>query len=572
MTVTELAPPTTEGFGYLPDPTAVGLDALYVNVRYQSEPSTPHSILQTPMNREGFSDGMIPAVSVPYQKHGESLEDTFKRIGEEYDIFTHRDNYAPGLADNDFFKGHFYTPKPKEPLLAEPGESLDQYRLRLRKHYIHSATEDAGWDIGVPQEFSGPGGRYDGHLFQHDSGLLTLGNAVTNRPDLVRKTALNFKALIERGGFIPNATARFYANRGQIPHFAQITELLIDLEGPQVLEEFLPALEQEYAWWMSGDPDEAARDPIGSASNVVRMPDGSILNRYASTSRRPRLEAFKEDLEYATLAASGLTGVARQRRMEAYYAHVAAGAAEGHDFHAGMTSDGVNMHEIEVSNRVQVGLNARLATHEMLLARAYRQRGDTDKANRMQQQINARVASINTYQWNGEEFCDYNFVRGTHAEPDATMTYPLLAGISNRIQDAAVVEAMRAYEQPNGVSFSANSSKNYNWRQDTVWAFTVVEVAGALACAGGRLGGETGRQAKERADGIRTRYVRAVRATFRSMRMTPERLHSQCIDQPAEGGEYDPVPSFAPTVEAVAALEARDPYSGRSVAQIALRN
>jgi alpha,alpha-trehalase len=372
------------------------------------------------------------------------------------------------------------------------------------------------------------------------------------------------KGMVERGGYIPNASSRIYADRGQIPEFADVIELLAEHEGPQVLEEFRGALEREYEWWTSGDPDEAARNPAGSDSNVVRMPDGSVLNRYATISRRPRLEAFKEDVDFAMIAAQGLTGEAHRKRMEEYNFHVRAGAAEAHDFHPGMTKDGVSMPEIEVGKRAQVALNAKLVKPELLLMQAYQQRGDHDAAEKYRQAAQARVDGINSNFWDSESrtYRDRNFITGEFAEPDATMTYPLEVGISSKDQGQGVVDAMQDYLQPGGFVFTLNPADNFNWRRRSAWPFTAKHVIRGLARAGFEQGVEG---AADLAETGKMRFLMGGAVAYEQMGMTPEKIDAYDPTTLASGGEYEVVPAFAPMAEVLLYLsmfDSRRPMKG----------
>ncbi|MGG2319881.1 trehalase family glycosidase, partial [Salmonella enterica] len=76
--------------------------------------------------------------------------------------------------------------------------------------------------------------------------------------------------------------------------------VLMDGKGVQVLEQYLPQLEKEYAFWMDGadrlDADNNAH------RRVVRLFNGTVLNRYWDDKEGPRPEAYTEDLHIASLA------------------------------------------------------------------------------------------------------------------------------------------------------------------------------------------------------------------------------------------------------------------------------
>ena len=67
-----------------------------------------------------------------------------------------------------------------------------------------------------------------------------------------------------------------------------MVELLAEVKGNEVYEEYLPALQKEYNYWM---------DETGPTKHIVKMPDGSVLNRYYDQLDTPRPESYRQDLE-----------------------------------------------------------------------------------------------------------------------------------------------------------------------------------------------------------------------------------------------------------------------------------
>ncbi len=71
---------------------------------------------------------------------------------------------------------------------------------------------------------------------------------------------------------------------------------LFEEDGVRGARRYLDHLKMEYAFWMDGAesliPNQAYR-------HVVRMPDGSLLNRYWDDRDTPRDESWLEDVETA---------------------------------------------------------------------------------------------------------------------------------------------------------------------------------------------------------------------------------------------------------------------------------
>lgn len=121
-----------------------------------------------------------------------------------------------------------------------------------------------------------------------------LGLAESGREDLLKCMADNFAWMIENYGHIPNGNRTYYLSRSQPPVFALMVELFEEdgVRGARYLDH----LKMEYAFWMDGAesliPNQAYR-------HVVRMPDGSLLNRYWDDRDTPRDESWLEDVETA---------------------------------------------------------------------------------------------------------------------------------------------------------------------------------------------------------------------------------------------------------------------------------
>jgi alpha,alpha-trehalase len=138
--------------------------------------------------------------------------------------------------------------------------------------------------LPLPYPYIVPGDRFD-EIYYWDSYFIMLGLRQSGREDLLKNELDNFAVLIDRYGHIPNGNRTYYLSRSQPPFFAQMVRLAADREGDQVYLRYLPQLRQEYAYWMDGHDKIAA----GSAyRHLVRLPDGTLLNRYWDERATPR--------------------------------------------------------------------------------------------------------------------------------------------------------------------------------------------------------------------------------------------------------------------------------------------
>lgn len=142
--------------------------------------------------------------------------------------------------------------------------------------------------LALPQSYIVPGGRFS-ETYYWDSYFTMLGLAESGREDLLKCMADNFARMIENYGHIPNGNRTYYLSRSQPPVFALMVELFEE-DGVRGARRYLDHLKMEYAFWMDGAesliPNQAYR-------HVVRMPDGSLLNRYWDDRDTPRDESAR---------------------------------------------------------------------------------------------------------------------------------------------------------------------------------------------------------------------------------------------------------------------------------------
>jgi alpha,alpha-trehalase len=226
-----------------------------------------------------------------------------------------------------------------------------------------------------------------------------LGLKESGETDMIENMIKNFAYLIETYGHIPNGNRSYYIGRSQPPFFAAMVQLLASIKSDEVYTTYLPALEKEYNFWMDGvtklKPGQAYR-------RVVKLKDGTVLNRYWDDSNEPRQESYREDV--ATAAKSG-------RNKIEMYKQLRAGAESGIDFSSRWFADGKNIITIQTTNTIAVDLNALLYNLELTIAKAKLIKGDEVSANEFRKKASTRQAAIDKYCWNKQLnfYTDYNF-------------------------------------------------------------------------------------------------------------------------------------------------------------------
>jgi alpha,alpha-trehalase len=218
--------------------------------------------------------------------------------------------------------------------------------------------------IPLPTSYVVPGGRFR-EVYYWDSYFTMQGLVESGRTDLVKGMLDNFAHLVSTVGHIPNANRTYYLSRSQPPYFAAMVGLYATATDTARAVPYLDALEQEHAFWMEG---AAALAPGEAHRRVVRLRDGTLLNRYWDDRPEPRPESYREDYQLAQTVPPA--------QREALYRNIRASAESGWDFSSRWMRDPKDLRTLETVDLVPVDLNALLYHAERTIAalRAFRGR------------------------------------------------------------------------------------------------------------------------------------------------------------------------------------------------------
>lgn len=252
--------------------------------------------------------------------------------------------------------------------------------------------------LPLPYPYIVPGGRFR-EIYYWDSYFTMLGLKESGENEMIENMIKNFAYLIETYGHIPNGNRSYYIGRSQPPFFAAMVQLLASIKGDDVFTVYLPALENEYAYWMDGAAKVRPGQPY---RRVVKLKDGAILNRYWDDSNVPRQESYREDIE--TAAKSG-------RNKVEMYKQLRAGAESGIDFSNRWFADGKNITSIQTTNYIAIDLNSLLYNLELVIAKGKLLKGDQQGSEEFRKKASTRQAAIDKYCWNKNlnYYTDYNF-------------------------------------------------------------------------------------------------------------------------------------------------------------------
>jgi alpha,alpha-trehalase len=264
--------------------------------------------------------------------------------------------------------------------------------------------------LALPHPYIVPGGRFT-EVYYWDSYFTMLGLKESGEIKTIENMVDNFAFLINTYGHIPNGNRSYYLSRSQPPFFGMMVELLAGIKGKQVYKKYLPALQKEYNFWMDG----VATVKNGEAyKRVIKLADGTVLNRYCDDFNIPRQEGHKEDVKTAEEAVNEKMMTRKfgsEEAMNAFmktekqvaYKHLRSAAESGWDFSSRWFTDATKLSTIHTTDFAPVDLNSLIYKLEDILL------ANGGKANSAIHENRAKA--IKNLMWNSNVnfYCDYNF-------------------------------------------------------------------------------------------------------------------------------------------------------------------
>lgn len=368
---------------------------------------------------------------------------------------------SSGFDLSEFVNKNFTLPKEHATdYKGDPNKSAAEHIHALWNVLTRNPEKEKSSLIPLPHPYVVPGGRFR-EIYYWDSYFTMLGLQVSNRIDLIEHMVNNFAHLIDTIGYIPNGNRQYYVGRSQPPFFSLMVNLLSS-HKPDALAHYFPQLAKEYAFWMKGA--DQLSEKTQTQHRVVRMPNGSVLNRYWDEHNTPRPESYKEDIELAHQS---------DQKPDEIYRHLRAAAESGWDFSSRWFRDEHSFSTIHTTEIIPVDLNCLLYSLEKTLAEVSLKRGDSKQANAYLQKSEKRKASILTYCWSSEKkfFFDFDFVANKQKESyTLASAFPLFFEIATP-QQASGVEAIikTKFLKPGGLTTTLlNSSQQ--WDAPNGWA------------------------------------------------------------------------------------------------------
>ena len=237
--------------------------------------------------------------------------------------------------------------------------------------------------IPLPYAYVVPGGRFQ-EIYYWDSYFTCLGLAVSGHTDWIESMVANFAYLIGEYGHIPNGNRVYFLSRSQPPFFCQMLQLLQKQGNLNAISQYLPQLQAEYSFWMSGE-------------RAIRLDAGPLVNRYWDEVNIVRPEAYRKDT-------ATYQNALRDRQLN-LHRNIRAACESGWDFSSRwlIGSDSSTIRAIEIA---PIDLNCLLYDIERQLAEHSAAPSDRKL---YQSAAEARKNAIQDLFWDKDEgwFCDY---------------------------------------------------------------------------------------------------------------------------------------------------------------------
>lgn len=362
-----------------------------------------------------------------------------------------------------FVQVNFTLPKDGEKYVPPAGQSLREHIDGLWPVLTRSTTNAEKWDslLPLPEPYVVPGGRFR-EIYYWDSYFTMLGLAESNHWDKVSDTVANFAYEIDSWGHIPNGNRTYYLSRSQPPFFAFMVELLAQHDGNDALKKYLPQMLKEYSYWMEG---VETLQPGQQNKRVVKLDDGTILNRYWDERDSPRPESWVEDIATAKSNPN--------RPATEIYRDLRSAAASGWDFSSRWMDNPNQLGTLRTTSIVPVDLNALMYKMEKMIALASKAAGDDAKAAQYDGFANARQKGIEKYLWNDKEgwYADYDLKsHKVRNQLTAAALFPLYVNAAAKDRASKVATATQAHLlQPGGLATTSVKS-GQQWDAPNGWA------------------------------------------------------------------------------------------------------
>ena len=407
---------------------------------------------------------------------------------------------------------------------TSPGETIDSHIKALWTYLKREPDQETQWGsslIPLPYSYIVPGGRFR-EIYYWDSYFTQLGLLADHEDVTFQNMVKNFAQLSLSLGRIPNGNRNYYRGRSQPPFFSYMVALWQERYGAKSATQFLPALKQEYAFWMEGAENLVAGQ---GHARVVRLEDG-VLNRDWDDKPAPRPESYKEDVALSAQAAKSLG-----RTPSDIYRDLRAGAESGWDYSTRWFQDPKEFTTIQTTALLPIDLNSLLYHLEIEISRLSRVVGDPAGSQKFHDLAETRQRLIQKYLWDEAHgvFRDYNWREGQlSSETTVATVVPLFAGVASPAQAQRIASVLEKDFLKAGGLVTTELTSGQQWDAPNGWPpHQWMAYAGLKRYGFNKL-----------AEKIRDRWLKLNRKVFNSTGKLMEKYNVVDLSLKSGGGEY----------------------------------
>ncbi len=387
-----------------------------------------------------------------------------KRSLEEIVTEYNREKSGPGFNLNTFVLNNFSLPESFAADFRSDANKTPAEHIQLLWDVLTRQPKSTGGSlIPLPHPYVVPGGRFR-EIYYWDSYFTMLGLKVSGRVDMIQNMIDNFSFLIDTLGYIPNGNRTYFVGRSQPPFYSLMIKLLAIEKGNGILKKYLPQLEKEYAFWMNGAGTLSTAGAPASINRTVKMPDGTILNRYWDENDSPRPESHKEDVELSHNSTQA---------PEDLFRHVRSAAESGWDFSSRWFRDPKSFATIHTTDIVPIDLNCLLIHLEQVLAEAHLAAGNKNESEHYHSAAAKRISAIRKYFWNvsAKFYFDFDFLEGEQTSAwTLAAAFPLFFRIATADEAASVAVLLRQKFLKVGGLITTTEFGGQQWDAPNGWA------------------------------------------------------------------------------------------------------
>jgi alpha,alpha-trehalase len=360
-----------------------------------------------------------------------------------------------------FVEENFTLPKSNDVNFeSDTTRSIKLHIKKLQDALTRQPADENSSLIKLPFPYIVPGGRFS-EIYYWDSYFTMLGLQASGRVEMIENMVANFAFLIDTFGYIPNGNRSYFLGRSQPPFFSLMIEILAD-EKENILIKYLPQLLKEYDFWMKGKDE--IDDVNKTSERVVKMPDGSFLNRYWDENDTPRAESYKEDIELAEVS---------KTNSNILFRNIRAACESGWDFSCRWFKDISSFTSIHTTEIIPVDLNCLLFHLEKTLSEIFDLQSNKEQSSHFLSLAEKRKAAIEKYCCNEELgfYFDYD-IKKEEQKSIYTMAavFPLFFNIASNNQAAKVSSILNDKFLKIGGFVTTPETSGQQWDAPNGWA------------------------------------------------------------------------------------------------------